>query len=180
MPKCRLFSLSARGCLRDAPGVSALDAHRSQAVWGGFLRDAPAGHPARGSSARGTPACGARPLGTREARQREHADTGGTLCVDVPRGVRRNGTRMASALHQQRDTMRMIAPEAGLHQACLERSAKAPRGVPTMLAPWRASRGLGCSRGVAWTCRRCRPLPCPRLAMPSGSRARVASTRTVT
>lgn len=55
-------------------------------------------------------------------------------CVDLERGVRRNGQRMVGAIHQHIDTIRTIAQHAGLSHACLERSAPAERGVPTMQA----------------------------------------------
>ena len=54
--------------------------------------------------------------------------------VDVERGVRRNGTRMAGDIQEQIDTLRTIAQHEGLSQACLDRIKKAERVVPKMQA----------------------------------------------
>jgi hypothetical protein len=50
--------------------------------------------------------------------------------VDVERGVRRNGQRIAADIQAQIGTMRYVAQPEGLSQACLERMEKAERGVP--------------------------------------------------
>jgi hypothetical protein len=55
-------------------------------------------------------------------------------CVDVERGVRRNGRLMAVDIQRQRDMIRRVAQHEGLSQTCLERLAKAERGVPNMQA----------------------------------------------
>ncbi len=55
-------------------------------------------------------------------------------CVDVERGVRRNGQRIAADIQAQIDTLRSVAQHEGLSQACLERMEKAERVVPTMQA----------------------------------------------
>jgi hypothetical protein len=55
-------------------------------------------------------------------------------CVDVERGVRRNGKLIAGDIQEHIDTIRTIAQQAGLSQACLDRIEKAERVVPTMQA----------------------------------------------
>jgi hypothetical protein len=59
-----------------------------------------------------------------------HADH----CVDLDRGMRRNGTLMVSDIQHQIDTLRTSAPQEGLSQACFERIEQAERVVPTMQA----------------------------------------------
>src|SRR5262249_12062587 len=54
--------------------------------------------------------------------------------VDVERGVRRNGKLIASDIQRQIDTVRTIAQQEGLSEACLARLAKAERVVPKMQA----------------------------------------------
>src|SRR5215813_12799596 len=54
--------------------------------------------------------------------------------VDLERGVRRNGKLIANDIQGHIDTIRRIAHQAGLSQACLERIAKAERVVPKMQA----------------------------------------------
>ena len=54
--------------------------------------------------------------------------------VDLQRGVRRNGKLIASDLQEQIGTIRHIAHQEGLSEACLERIAKAERVVPKMQA----------------------------------------------
>jgi Family of unknown function (DUF6399) len=55
-------------------------------------------------------------------------------CVDLERGVRRNGKLIASAIQEHIDTMRTIAHQEGLRETCLERLEKAERVVPKMQA----------------------------------------------
>lgn len=55
-------------------------------------------------------------------------------CVNLERGVRRNGQLIAADIQAQIDSMRSVAQHAGLSQACLERIAKAERVVPKMRA----------------------------------------------
>jgi hypothetical protein len=50
--------------------------------------------------------------------------------VDLERGVRRNGKLIAGDLHEQIDTIRIIAQQENLSQACLARLEKAERVVP--------------------------------------------------
>ena len=100
-------------------------------------------------------------------------------CVDVARGVRRTGKRIAADLHEPMDTVRTVAPHAGLSQTCLERLEQAERVLPTMPAT------LACVSGSV------RPQVSQRHVtppvsyalhaqlMPACSLERVAQTRTV-
>ncbi len=54
--------------------------------------------------------------------------------VDLERGVRRNGKLIAGDLHKQINTIRAIAQQENLSQACLERLEKAERVIPKMQA----------------------------------------------
>jgi hypothetical protein len=55
-------------------------------------------------------------------------------CVDLDRGVRRNGKLIVSDIQHQIDTIRTIAQQEGLSQACFDRIEKAERVVPKMHA----------------------------------------------
>jgi hypothetical protein len=54
--------------------------------------------------------------------------------VDLERGVRRNGKLIAGDIQAQIDTIRTLAQQAGLSQACFDRIEKAKRVVPKMQA----------------------------------------------
>jgi hypothetical protein len=54
--------------------------------------------------------------------------------VDLQRGVRRNGKLIAADIQAQIQTIRTIAQQENLSQACLERIAKAERVIPKMQA----------------------------------------------
>jgi hypothetical protein len=54
--------------------------------------------------------------------------------VDLERGVRRNGKRIAGDIQRHIDTIRTIAQQEGLSETCLERLEKAERVVPKMQA----------------------------------------------
>ena len=54
--------------------------------------------------------------------------------VDVERGVRRNGQRIAADLQAQMARVRPVAQHEGLSQTCLDRMGKAERVVPNMQA----------------------------------------------
>jgi hypothetical protein len=54
--------------------------------------------------------------------------------VDVERGVRRNGKRIASDIQAQIDMVRTVAQQEGLSQTCVDRIEKAERMVPKMQA----------------------------------------------
>jgi hypothetical protein len=64
-------------------------------------------------------------------------------CVDVERGVRRNGKLSAGDIQQHIDTMRTIAHQEGLSETCLERIAQAERVVPKMQATIECVSGYG-------------------------------------
>jgi hypothetical protein len=55
-------------------------------------------------------------------------------CVDLARGVRRNGKLIARDIQHHIDTIRSVAQHEHLSETCLERLAKAERVVPTMQA----------------------------------------------
>src|SRR5207248_6790340 len=55
-------------------------------------------------------------------------------CVDLERGVRRNGQLIAAAIQGHIEQLRTIAQHAGLSQRCVERIEKAERVVPKMQA----------------------------------------------
>ena len=100
-------------------------------------------------------------------------------CVDVERGVRRHGKRIAADIHKQMDTVRTVAQHEGLRQTCLERIEQAERVLPNMPATSECVAGyvrpqvsqLHVTPPVAYA------LHAPR--MPSCSLERVAQTRTV-
>jgi hypothetical protein len=54
--------------------------------------------------------------------------------VDLERGVRRNGQRIASDIQEHIEQIRSIAQHEGISQSCLERLEKAERVVPKMQA----------------------------------------------
>ncbi len=54
--------------------------------------------------------------------------------VDLERGVRRHGQRIAGDIHERIGTMRTMAQQENLSQVCLERLEKAERVVPKMQA----------------------------------------------
>ena len=101
-------------------------------------------------------------------------------CVDLERGVRRNGKRIAGDIQQHIDTIRPMAQHEPLRTPCLERLEKAARVVPTMRATIAFVSG--------YVRQQVRPLDVAPPAsyamhahlMPSYYLARVASTRTVT
>ena len=55
-------------------------------------------------------------------------------CVDLERGVRRNGPLIASDIQAHIEQVRAIAQHEGLSQSCLERIEKAERVMPKMQA----------------------------------------------
>jgi hypothetical protein len=119
---------------------------------------------------------GQRAQGTERLRAIGHASHG----VDLERGVRRNGTRMAADLHGQSDTIRSSAQPEGLSQAGRDRLQHAQRVVPTRQATIacgsRAVRQQGGQLHVAQP--QAYALHAP--LMPAFALERVASTRTVT
>jgi hypothetical protein len=67
---------------------------------------------------------------TQSLRSIGHASHG----VDLERGVRRNGPRIAADIQAHIEQVRAIAQHEGLSQRCVERSEKAERVVPNMQA----------------------------------------------
>ena len=55
-------------------------------------------------------------------------------CVDLERGVRRNGQLIAADIHEHIAQIRTMAQHEGLSQSCVERIDKAERVVPKMQA----------------------------------------------
>jgi Family of unknown function (DUF6399) len=100
-------------------------------------------------------------------------------CVDVERGVRRNGQLIAADIQAQIDTMRTVAQHEGLRQACLDRIDKAERVVPKMQATIAFVSGYGRQqvRQLDLTPPVSYAMPAPLL--PSCYLERVAQTRTV-
>ena len=101
-------------------------------------------------------------------------------CVDVERGGRRHGTRMAGDIQRHIDTIRTVAQQDHLREPGMERLEQAARGVPTMQATIAFVAGY-----VRQPVRHLDVAPPASYAMhapriPSLSRERVASTRTVT
>jgi hypothetical protein len=100
--------------------------------------------------------------------------------VDLERGVRRNGKRIAGDIQYHIDTIRTIAQQAHLSETCLERLEKAERVVPKMQAPIECVSGyvrqqvrqLDLAQTASYA------MHAPRI--PSYSLERVASTRTMT
>jgi hypothetical protein len=76
----------------------------------------------------------------RLAQQREHVAQSlrgighDDHVVDLERGVRRNGQRIAADIHAPLEQVRAIAQHEGLSQRCVERMEKAERVVPNMQA----------------------------------------------
>jgi hypothetical protein len=101
-------------------------------------------------------------------------------CVDLERGVRRNGQRIVDAIQAPMEQIRAIAQEEDLSQRCLDRLEKAARGAPKMRATIAFVSGYVRQQG------RQRGLPPPASCamharlMPSYDLDRVAQTRTVT
>jgi Family of unknown function (DUF6399)/helix-turn-helix, Psq domain len=99
--------------------------------------------------------------------------------VDLERGVRRNGQRIAADIHAQMDTIRRVAQHEGLSQTCLDRIDKAERVVPKRQAT------IECVSGyVRQQVRQLDLTPLGSYAMhahlmPSCYLERVAQTRTV-
>jgi hypothetical protein len=100
-------------------------------------------------------------------------------CVDLERGVRRNGRLMASDIQEHIEQMRTVAQQEERSQSCLERIEKAERVVPKMPAT------IECvSRYVTQQVKQLDGTPPVSFAMhakliPSYDLDRVAETRTV-
>jgi hypothetical protein len=66
--------------------------------------------------------------------QRMRAIGHASHCVDLERGVRRNGTLIAGDIHEHIDTIRRLAQQEALSETCLDRIEQAARVVPKMQA----------------------------------------------
>jgi len=100
--------------------------------------------------------------------------------VDLERGVRRNGKRLAGDIQQHVDTMRTIAQQEGLSQACLDRIAKAERVVPKMQATMTFVSGYVRQQVRQRDLAQTESYAMHAHLIPSSYLERVASTRTVT
>jgi hypothetical protein len=100
--------------------------------------------------------------------------------VDLERGVRRNGTLIAGDIHGQINTIRPLAQQEGLRQACLARIAKAARVVPKMQATIAFVSGYVRQQGRQLDLTQPQSCAMPAHLIPSYYLERVASTRTVT
>src|SRR5712691_1500872 len=101
-------------------------------------------------------------------------------CVDLERGVRRNGQRIAGAIQHQIDTIRTMAQQEGRSQACLNRIEKAERVVPTMRAPLEFVSAYVRQQVSQLALTPLQAYAVHAHLMPSFSLERVASTRTMT
>jgi hypothetical protein len=100
--------------------------------------------------------------------------------VALERGVRRHGPRLASAMPEPSNMIRSLAPQEGLSQACLDRVETAARVVPKMQATIEWVSGDGPQQGHPLEVAPPASYALHAHRMPSLSRDRVASTRTVT
>jgi len=100
--------------------------------------------------------------------------------VDLERGVRRNGKLIAGDIQQHVDTMRTIAQQEGLSQACLDRIAKAERVVPKMQATMTFVSGYVRQQVRQRDLAQTESYAMHAHLIPSYYLERVASTRTVT
>lgn len=101
-------------------------------------------------------------------------------CVDLERGVRRNGKLIAGDIHQHIATMRPIARHEGLSQACRERLEKAERVVPQMQATIECVSGDVRQQGQHLALAPPASFAMHARLSPSSDLERVAATRTVT
>jgi len=100
-------------------------------------------------------------------------------CVDLERGVRRNGKLIAGDIEQHIATMRTIAQQEGLSETCLERIAQAERGVPKMQATIAFVSGYVRQQGRQLALAQTASYAMHAHLIPSYDLERVASTRTV-
>ncbi len=100
--------------------------------------------------------------------------------VDLERGVRRNGKLIAGDIHAQIDTIRTIAQQEGLSQACLDRIEKAERVVPKMQATIEFVSGYVRQQVKQLELTQTESYAMHAHLIPSYYLERVASTRTVT
>lgn len=100
-------------------------------------------------------------------------------CVDVERGVRRHGKRIAGDIHEQRDAIRAIARQESLSETWLARIAKAERVGPKMQATLAFVSGYGRRQVQPPELASPQPFAMPAHLLPSDDLERVASARTV-
>ena len=101
-------------------------------------------------------------------------------CVDLERGVRRNGQRIAGDIQRHIDTIRTIAQHAHLSETCLERLEQAERVVPKMQATIAFVSGYVRQQVRQWDVAPPASYAMHAHLIPSLYLERVASTRTVT
>jgi hypothetical protein len=101
-------------------------------------------------------------------------------CVDLERGVRRNGKLIAGDIQQPSDTIRTIAQQEGLSETCLDRIEKAARVVPKMQATIEFVSGYVRQQVSQLALTQPESYAMHAHLLPSLSLERVASTRTVT
>ena len=100
--------------------------------------------------------------------------------VDLERGVRRNGKLIAGDIQAQIDTIRTLAQQEGLSQACVDRIEKAERVVPTMQATIEFVSGYVRQQVQQLELASPQSFAMHAHLIPSYDLERVASTRTVT
>ena len=98
-------------------------------------------------------------------------------CVDLERGVRRNGQRIASDIQAHIEQIRTMAQHEGLRQPCLERIEKAERVVPNMQATIEFVSGYVKQQGAQLALTPPVSLAMHAKLMPSYDLDRVAGTR---
>jgi len=101
-------------------------------------------------------------------------------CVDLERGGRRHGTRLAGAIPRHVDTIRPLAPPAPLSETSRERIEHAERVVPTRQATIAGVSGYGRQPVRHLDVAPPASYAVPAQRRPSCSRERVASTRPMT
>jgi len=99
--------------------------------------------------------------------------------VDLARGVRRHGKRIAGDSQYHIATIRTVAQHAHLSEACLGRIEKAARVVPTMQAPIAFVSGNVCQQVRQLDVAPPASYAVPAQRIPSYDLERVASTRTI-
>jgi hypothetical protein len=99
--------------------------------------------------------------------------------VDLERGVRRNGKLIAGDIQQHIDTIRTVAQQEGLSQACFDRIEKAERVVPKMQATIEFVSGYVCQQVQQLALAPPQSFAMHAHLIPSYYLDRVASTRTV-
>jgi hypothetical protein len=115
-----------------------------------------------------------------QVTQRMRAIGYASHCVDLERGVRRNGTLIASDIQEHITTIRTMAQQEQLSETCLDRIAQAERVVPKMQATIAFVSGYGRQQVRQLDLGQPASSAMHAHLIPSYSLERVASTRTVT